>query len=162
MEVSNWYSLTRQEQLEYYEKHTYIPIPPPNDGYKTSLTGRYVKWLLILAWLTKDTGNRYHHYEDVNNKLKEVFGNSLTSYGRLARMPWDLIDAENQDDYKPNRSGFFKLNKRGWGFINSRIKVPKTVLFLDNTYQIIGDKYIYAHEANNYNFQETLQIMKTF
>lgn len=160
--VDNWYSLSRIEQLEYYEKHSYIPIPPPNSGYKTSMTGRYVKWLLILGWLTKETGIQYHHYDTINSKLKEVFGNSLTSYARLARMPWDLIDSENQNNYKPNQSGYFKLNKRGRDFLNLRIKVAKTVLFLENSYSIVGDEYIYANEASNYNFKETLQIMKTF
>lgn len=163
--MENWNNMTRYQQIEWYEKHTWIPIPEPDEGYKVSITTRYIMWMLVLGYLCKYKGG-HRHYEEVNNYVREIYNKPkflLSSYGRLVHEPFGLIEPEINHTKKTNKSGYFKLSGKGIQFINGKIRVPKSVLFFKNgTYKILDDNYIYINEVPKLNFQEALHKLKTY
>jgi hypothetical protein len=165
MDINKWKEMSRLEQLEWYEKHTYIPIPPPNEGYKVTLTERYVLWMMCLGYICKYRNKEYAHYEEVNNLVREIFNKPnflLSSYATLAREPFRLIDPEKNETKKTNRSGYFKLSKKVIQFITGKIRVPKSVLFYDYEYSILEGEYIYINEVPKLNFKQAFHILKTY
>lgn len=163
--MKQWYEMTREEKLGYYARHIDIPIPPPIEDYKVSMTERYVLWMMVLGWKIKRSGELFHHYENINNTVREAFDKpkfNLSSYGRLAVEPFALIAPEKNVSHKANKSGYFTLTSKGIAFINGKVKVPRTVSFTGKFHDVVGSEYVYIHEVPKTNFQETLNYLKTY
>ena len=120
-----------------------------------------------------DKGNGgYVHYELIHDLCQSKFkynkgkklgkGISFTSYSTLTKAPWDLLEPQVSTDYKPMRNGMFKPTQRCYDFLRGKIGVPLRIELLDSVVVRSSSKMVYAASVKDINWQEALELYRTF
>lgn len=145
----------------------------PIVDYKVTLTKRNLIWLMALGYLGKyETAERENwvNYKDVHALVSKHFGKmvdgqwrpmAVTSYGRMADNPWNLIENFSEDKTKFKRNGDWRLTPKGIAFINNKIQVPEMAYYRwDGCYR--ESRLVYANELKGINFQELTDKFNSF
>ncbi len=151
----------------------------PTKPQAFSITHRVVKYLLCAIWLSEqdikkgDKGNQgYVHHELIHDMCQGKFindkgkklgkGISFTSYSTLTKCPWDFLSSQVDTNDKVKRNGCFKPTQRCYDFLRGKIGVPIRIEILDAKVVRYSKKLVYAAQAPDINWQQCLEIYKTF
>lgn len=144
--------------------------------YSVTLTHRAVKYLLCAIYLSKQSiekgGDGYVHHELVHDLCQGKYsydkgkrigkGVSFTSYGTLMSEPWDFLMPKVNTKDKVQRDGTFIPTQKCYDFLHGKIGVPSRCEFLDSNVVRQSRKIVYAATVPNCNWQNTINIFKTF
>lgn len=151
----------------------------PTKPQALALTHRAVKFLLCAVWLSQEDikkgdkgSNGYVHYEVIRDLCQGKFindkgkrlgkGISFTSYGTLTRAPWNFLSPRQSTNEKAKRDGMLKPTLECMRFLKGEIAVPERVEILDAKVVRYSRKLVYAAKAKDINWQQCLNIYKTF
>lgn len=148
------------------------PIKPQ----KFSLTIRAVYFLMCAHFLSKESlskgGDGYVHYAAINDKLQgnfkhekgKKFGNGyvFSSYSILTKSPWNFLQPRVDSEYKPKRDGYFIPTDKCLDFLRGKIAVPVRIERLDSEVVRYSKELVYAAKVKDINWQQALEIYKTF
>lgn len=141
-----------------------------------SMTCRAAYYLMCAQWLSKESlakgGDGYVHYQACNDKLQGNFkhgkgikygaGYSFTSYSILMKAPWDFLQPRIDSNDKAKRDGYFKPTSRCLQFLRGEIAVPLRIERLNSDVVRYSRGLIYVAKVRQINWQQALEIYKTF
>jgi hypothetical protein len=148
----------------------------PTKPQAFSMTKRNVLYLMCASFLSKQDiakgGSGYIHHEVLHDFCQGKFkhdkgkrlgnGYSITSYSPLTKAPWDLLEARVKNNDKVQRDGSFKVTDKCVSFLHGDIAIPVRIEILNGDVVRYSNKLIYAVKVPDINFQQCVEIFKTF
>jgi hypothetical protein len=139
-----------------------------------TFTKRNLIWLYALGLIGKrkyGDNDYWVNYKEVHKLVGEKFGKFdengvwkpmvLSSYGRMADKPYELIENDNQYKEKFKSKGDWRLSKKGILFINDSIQIPEEAQYnWQGCYNT--SRMIFANEVKAINFTGLVEEFGTF
>jgi hypothetical protein len=79
--------------------------------------------------------------------------------GKLAFLPWGLVEARPHEQGKKKHSGQWRATARGEAFVEGKLGIPRYLWVYDNHVDAQSEEQMFIHQAfkQSFNYQELLK-----